>query len=87
MVEVNNLLTTSDGILYDRSLVVTQKWFLSNPNSKSLLKLSSESYDTYKWYVPFTFTIKSNLSFSNNIKTYWLRPNDSKCIVFFILSL
>jgi hypothetical protein len=68
--------------LYDTKLVIKQKWFLLNPLSKLLLKSSSSIYETYKWYVPFTFTTKSKLNFDFETKPYWLKPNEFQCKLF-----
>ena len=57
-------------------LVVTQRWFLLNPSSKAYNQKSV--YTNYKWYVPFTYTTKSELNFEFESKPYWLMPNDTE---------
>lgn len=66
---------------YDTSkLVVKQKWFLVNPLSKAYNQKAL--YDSYKWYVPFTFTTKARLNFEFESRPYWLKPNDTECKYF-----
>ena len=59
-------------------LVVKQRWFLLNPDSKMLNKQSSAIYDNYKWFVPFTFTTKAERHFDFETKAFWLKPSDSQ---------
>ena len=54
---------------------IRQSWFLLNPSSKIL---NTAAYHKYKWFVPFTFTTKSDLSFEFESKPYWLKPNQSE---------
>ncbi len=58
-------------------LIITQKWFLLNFQSKLLN--NPVEYNSYKWYVPFTFTTKNQSSFNFESKTDWLKPNDTQC--------
>lgn len=67
----NNSLSSSSSIL-----TIRQNWFLLNPSSKIL---NTSAYHKYKWFVPFTFTTKSNPSFEFESKPHWLRPNQSEC--------
>ena len=66
----------------DNSLRVKQEWFLLNRLSRNK-KLEDESklYANYKWYVPFTFTTKTQGMFSFESKPYWLKPNDTELII------
>ena len=60
-------------------LVIKQNWFLLNPLSKILKQ--TNLYNNYKWYVPFTFTRKSELNFAFESKPYWLMPNQTECML------
>jgi len=64
-------------IIFFSTQQVTQSWFLLNPQS-NILKNQTE-YNSYKWYVPFTFTTKNKLAFDFESTTNWLKPNDSEC--------
>ncbi len=44
-------------------------------------KSAQADYDTYKWYVPFTYTTKTELNFSFETKPVWLTPSQDKLIV------
>ena len=57
-------------------LELTQNWFLLNRLNK--VENNPSEYDSYKWYVPFTFTTKNLRNFSFESKTYWLKPTDTK---------
>ena len=57
-------------------LIITQQWFLLNPAS-NLYKQKSV-YDTYKWFIPVTYTTKSKLNFDFETKPFWLKPNDTE---------
>jgi aminopeptidase N len=46
-----------------------------------LNKSAQADYDTYKWYVPFTYTTKTELNFSFETKPVWLTPSQDKLIV------
>ena len=59
-------------------LIITQKWFLLKS-----LNDSAES-NSYKWYVPFTFTTKNQSAFNFESETNWLKPNDSQCKINFL---
>ena len=67
---------------YDTTLNIKQKWFLLNPLSKPLLPSFSSLYNSYKWYIPLTFTTKSKLNFDFENRPYWLKPNDLECNLF-----
>ncbi|CAF0929907.1 unnamed protein product, partial [Brachionus calyciflorus] len=49
-----------------------QKWFLLNPLSKSL---NTSTHKKTKWFIPFTFTTKSNPIFDFESQPYWLNNN------------
>ena len=61
-------------------LVIKQNWFLLNPLAKSYKQKSV--FDSYRWYVPFTFTRKSELNFEFESKPYWLMPNQTESKIF-----
>ena len=61
-------------------LNVSQKYFLLNPLNTLENNKNKTEYDSYKWYVPFTFTRKSELNFSFESKPYWLIPNQTECM-------
>ncbi len=66
----------------DDSLRVKQEWFLLNRLSRNKkLADESKSYANYKWYVPFTFTTKTQGMFSFESKPHWLKPNDTELII------
>lgn len=52
-----------------------QNWFLLNPQSKLL---NTKIYEDTKWFIPFTYTLKSNAKFDFESKPHWLSLNDSK---------
>ncbi|RNA03939.1 Aminopeptidase N, partial [Brachionus plicatilis] len=54
---------------YGLTLNISQRWFLLNPLSKIL---GSKSYNDTKWFVPFTFTAKSNAKFDFESRPNWL---------------
>ena len=56
-------------------LLISQKWFLLNPMSKFYKQ--PKIYDTYKWFIPFTYTIKNELNFEFESKPFWIKPNDT----------
>jgi aminopeptidase N len=56
-------------------LLISQKWFLLNPMSKFYKQ--PKIYDTYKWFVPFTYTTKYELNFEFESKPFWIKPNDN----------
>lgn len=58
-------LTNNNGLV----LNVSQKWFLLNPSSKVK---GSKNFNETKWYVPFTFTTKSDKKFDFESRPYWL---------------
>lgn len=64
-------------------LVVTQSWFLLNPMNKR--HMDTEEYESYKWYIPFTFTTAKELNFNFETKPIWMKPNQSECKLFFDL--
>ena len=57
-------------------LILKQSWFLLNPLSK--VYKQKELYHIFKWFVPFTFTRKSELNFAFESKPYWLTPNQTE---------
>lgn len=61
----------------NNKLIVTQKWFLLNP--ENLIQNTSE-YNEYRWYVPFTYTTKTEENFNFENKPTWLKPQDAKSI-------
>ena len=56
-------------------LQVKQNWFLLNP----LNKVDPSEYNSYKWYVPFTYTTSSDPNFNLESDVSWLKPEDSQC--------
>jgi aminopeptidase N len=61
-------------------LNVSQKYFLLNPlNSLQNNKNNTAEYDSYKWYVPFTYTTKVSPNFDFESETEWLKPSVSSC--------
>ena len=58
------------------TLELTQNWFLLNPANK--VQNNPAEYNSYRWYVPFTFTTKNIGDFSFESKTYWLKKNDTQ---------
>ena len=60
---------------------ITQKWFLVNPTSKALVDSNQTEFNSYKWYVPFTYTTKEQANFSFETKPTWLKPNQSEMII------
>jgi len=60
----------------ENQISVTQKWFLLNP----LTNFSELAHDTYKWYIPFTYTT-NQLDFSFDSKPAWLTPDQDQLIV------
>ncbi len=77
--QVQQPLGSNATVLYETTLRIKQKWFLLNPLSKMLTPGSVGLYNSYKWYVPFTFTTKSKLNFDFETKPFWLKPNDAQC--------
>lgn len=57
-------------------LVLTQKWFLLNPTRSFK---SSDEYRRMKWFIPFTFTTKSQLDFNCEKSPYWFQPDQNEC--------
>lgn len=61
------------------ALNVTQKWFLLDPLNDIQNSLNQSEYNSYKWYVPFTYTTKSALNFQFETRPTWLKPNQKEC--------
>lgn len=59
--------------LNESLLSISQEWFLLNPKSK--VKKNIEEFNSYKWYVPFTFSTKANQKIDYQTRPYWLKPN------------
>ncbi len=59
----------------ENTIKLNQSWFLMNP----LNKVNKTEYNTYKWYVPFTYTTKDELKFDFETKPVWLTPDKSEC--------
>jgi aminopeptidase N len=57
---------------------IKQQWFLLNPLNKMQQGKNRTVYASYRWYVPFTYTTKSELNFHFETKPVWLKPNDSE---------
>ena len=74
VVEINRDYNTN-------KLSLKQKWFLLNPLNKIQ---STNEYNKYRWYVPFTHTNKQELNFDFETKPYWLKPQDNECNFYFI---
>ncbi len=79
VIQVDRQMSTStpNSNLFNTELVIKQKWFLLNPLSKSFSDPST--YNSYKWFVPITFTTKSNASFDFERRPNWLKPSDKEC--------
>ncbi len=60
-------------------LSVSQKYFLLNPLNSLQSNTNTTEYDSYKWYVPFTYTTKVNPNFDFESETQWLKPSVSSC--------
>lgn len=59
-------------------LNITQKWFLINPISPALVSSNQSEFNSYKWYVPFTYTTREKANFNFETKPTWLKPNESE---------
>lgn len=64
-------------------LILQQKWFLLNPLSK--VKNNTDEYDSYKWFIPFTYTTSDELNFDFERDIIWIQSHDSDCIILFYL--
>lgn len=58
-------------------ITVNQQWFLLNPLNKMQLPQNIETYQKYKWFVPFTFTTSKVQNFDFELQPTWLKPNDT----------
>lgn len=56
-------------------ITANQEWFLLNPASK--VKTNKTEYNKYKWYVPFTYTTKTESNFNFESRPVWLKPSDN----------
>lgn len=55
---------------------LNQRWFLLNPFSNALQAQNLNEYNKRKWFVPFTYTTRSNGTFSFEARPVWLKPAD-----------
>lgn len=62
----------------NNEIVLTQKWFLLNPENH--VQNTSE-YKEYRWYVPFTYTTDQELNFNFENKPQWLKPDEQTSIL------
>jgi hypothetical protein len=60
-----------------KQLKSTQTWFLLNPENKVE---GTKRYEAMKWYVPITYTSKSEQDFSFEKRPVWLKPDMHECI-------
>ena len=60
----------------NNELSLTQNWFLLNPLNKVQ---NTPEYAKYKWYIPFTYTTKTESDFRFESKTHWFRKEEDKC--------
>ena len=67
VVQVNRDTTTN-------TLAVSQKYFLLNPQNKIQY---TDEYDTYKWYIPFTYTTKAESNFDFETRPTWIMPENN----------
>lgn len=58
----------------------SQKWFLLNPDNTLE---GTEEYEKMKWYVPITYTTKSEKDFNFEKKPVWLKPDMAECMLNF----
>ncbi len=52
-----------------------QEWFLLNP----LKKVSVVDLQTYKWFIPFTYTTESEAYFDIDANVTWFEPDYTEC--------
>jgi aminopeptidase N len=76
VVNIQRLFNSTENTV---SLLVSQKWFLLNPLSK--LYKQPNVYETNKWYIPFTYTTKSELNFAFESRPFWIEPIDAKVVI------
>lgn len=70
---------TVDRAYGKKQMILTQNWFLLNPDSK--IK-DTEEYANYKWFIPFTYTSKENPIFDFETKPIWIEPHQKECNLF-----
>lgn len=63
----------------NNEIVLTQKWFLLNPENR--VQNTSE-YEEYRWYIPFTYTTNKELNFNFENKPIWLKPEEKSGIIY-----
>lgn len=57
---------------------IKQQWFLLNPLNKLQSSQNKSEYESYRWYVPFTYTTSNELNFQFEAKPVWLKPNQTE---------
>ena len=66
----------------ENELTLTQDWFLLNP--QNTIQNTTE-YDTYKWYIPFTFTTQELLNWDMKSIQYGLDLNSNNVRLLFLI--
>ncbi len=59
-------------------MVLRQEWFLLNP----LSRVSVTELQTYKWYIPFTYTTESEAYFEIDANVTWFEQEYTECNFF-----
>jgi aminopeptidase N len=59
-----------------RTLNIKQRYFLLNPLNSIQ---NTPEYDTYKWYIAFTYTTKDELDWDFEKTPNWFMPKDPQC--------
>ena len=70
VVQVNN---------WNNTLVVTQKWFLLNPTNLVQNLEDQSEFESYRWYIPFTYTTSNELNFRFDTLPVWFKPEHKNC--------